>query len=188
MAPTGSIAKLVGATEGAQAIYAKYFERRIQFSNINHPDKIEEYRQQGYFTEPSIYSANTTVVMFPTKEKLVEEVEALGFDADRIVESQDELSLDDNLAFQEMYQVNYVDNAVSYTVNLPEGKYSVDEVMSTLKPYLPNLKGTTIMVDGTRPQAPYTRLTKDEYLALTGPKSVEDSTDEECSTGACPIR
>lgn len=188
MAPTGSIAKLVGATEGAQAIYAKYFERRIQFSDINHPDEIVKFRNEGYLVEPSVYSANTTVVMFPTKEKLVEEVEALGFNADEVVESQDELSLEDMLAFQEMYQTNYVDNAVSYTVNIPEGRYSVDEVMATIKPYLPNLKGTTIMVDGTRPQAPYTRLTKDEYLALTGPKSVEDSTDEECATGACPIR
>jgi ribonucleoside-triphosphate reductase (thioredoxin) len=188
MAPTGSIAKLVGATEGAQAIYAKYFERRIQFSDINHPEEIEKYRQQGYFIEPSIYSANTSVIMFPTMEKLVEEVNALGWDADKVVESQDELSLEDMLAFQEMYQVNFVDNAVSYTVNIPEGKYSVEEVLTTLKSYLPNLKGTTIMVDGTRPQAPYTRLTKEEYLALSGPKSIEDSTDEECATGACPIR
>lgn len=188
MAPTGSIAKLVGATEGAQAIYAKYYERRIQFSTINHPEEIEKFISEGYEVEASIYSANTKVVTFPTMEKLVAEVEALGYDSDKIVESQDELSFQDMLEFQEMYQTNYVDNAVSYTVNIPENKYTVDEITTTLKPFLPTLKGTTIMVDGSRPQAPYTRISKEEYLSLTGPKSIEDSTDEECSTGACPIR
>jgi hypothetical protein len=44
------------------------------------------------------------------------------------------------------------------------------------------------MTDGTRPQAPYFRLTKEEYEALSGPKVIEDSTDEDCATGACPIR
>jgi len=188
MAPTGSIAKLVGAPEGAQSIYAKYYERRIQFSTINHKEKLQEYIDQGYRVEPSVYSANTMVVVSLVKEKLVEEVENLGFNAEDIVESQDELTLDDMLAFQEMYQTNYVDNAVSYTANVPEGKYSVDEAMTIIKKYLPTLKGTTIMVDGTREQAPYTRLTKEEFDAATGIKVVEDSTDEECATGACPIR
>jgi len=188
MAPTGSIAKLVGATEGAQAPYAKYYFRRIQFSTINHPEKIQEYADQGYEVEQSVYSANTKVVKFIVKEKLVQEVEDLGYDADSIVESQDELSLEAMLSFQEMYQTHYVDNAISYTANIPEGKYTAKDLGAAIKPFLPNLKGTTIMVDGTRPQAPYERLTKEQYLNLSGPKSVEDSTDEDCSTGACPIR
>lgn len=188
MAPTGSIAKLPGATEGAQTPYAKYFWRRIQFSTINHADKLQEYIDQGYDVEPSIYAANTMVVKFLTKEKLVQEVEELGYNADEIVQSQDELSLEDMLAFQEMYQVNYVDNAISYTANVPEGKYSVKDAMAIIKKFLPTLKGTTIMVDGTRAQAPYERLTKAEFDELSAPKTVEDSVDEECSTGSCPIR
>lgn len=188
MAPTGSIAKLAGPTEGAQPPYAKYYERRIQFSTINAPDQIAKYEAEGYSIEDSIYSANTKVVTFIVKEKLVDEVEKLGYDADYIVQSQDELTLAEMLSFQEMYQSNYVDNAISYTANIPEGKYSVEELADIIRPFLTNLKGTTIMVDGTREQAPYTRLTKEEYLIATGPKSVEDSTDESCSTGACPIR
>jgi ribonucleoside-triphosphate reductase len=188
MAPTGSVAKLVGATEGAQPPYAKYYDRRIQFSTINAPEQIAKYVREGYFVEDSIYSANTKVVKFTVKEKLVDEVEKLGYDADYIVQSQDELTLEEMLSFQEMYQSNYVDNAISYTANIPEDKYTVDELADIIKPFLTNLKGTTIMVDGTRPQAPYTRLTKEEYLAAAGPKSIEDSTDEDCATGACPIR
>jgi ribonucleoside-triphosphate reductase len=188
MAPTGTIAKLSGDTEGAQTPYAKWFWRLIRFSTINQAEKIQEFIDLGYRVEDCIYSANTKVLYFPTKEKLVAEVEALGYDADEIVESQDELTLEDMLAFQEMYQTNYADNSISYTANVPEGKYSVDQVMDIIRPFLPKLKGTTIMVDGTRPQAPYIRLTKAEYEAIAGPKSVEDSTDEDCATGACPVR
>lgn len=188
MAPTGSIAKLSGDTEGAQTPYAKYFIRRVRFSTINQAEKIQEFIDQGYEVEPCVYSANTMVVSFPTVEKLVKEVEALGYNPDDIVESQDELSLEDMLAFQEMYQTNYVDNAISYTANIPEGKYSVEEVMAIIAKFLPKLKGTTIMVDGTRAQAPYERLTKEEFEAIAGPITVEDSTDEDCANGSCPVR
>lgn len=188
VAPTGSIAKLVGATEGIHPIYAKYFIRRIRFSTINHPEKIQELIVQGYEHEPCQYAANTEVFSFPTMEKLVQEVNELGWDSDKVVESADEINLEDMLAFQEMYQNHYVDNAVSFTVNIPEGKYTVEETMATLLKYLPNLKGTTIMVDGTRAQAPYERITKMHYNYLSGPKSVEDSTDENCANGSCPVR
>jgi ribonucleoside-triphosphate reductase len=188
IAPTGSIAKLVGASEGIHPIYAKYFIRRIRFNTINHPDKIQEFIDQGYDVEDAISEPNTKVVSFVTKDLLMEQVAELGFNADEIVEAANEISLEDMLAFQQMYQAHYADNAVSFTVNIPEGTHNVNKVMSTLLPFLPNLKGTTIMVDGSRPQAPYSRVSKEEYLSLTGPKSVEDSTDEECASGACPIR
>jgi ribonucleoside-triphosphate reductase len=188
MAPTGSVAKLAGPTEGAQSVYAKYYERRIQFSTINAAEQIQKHIDEGYHVEDSIYSANTKVITYTVMEKLVQEVEDLGYDADYIVQSQDELDLEEMLSFQEMYQTNYVDNAISYTANIPEGKYTPEELGKIIKPFLPNLKGTTIMVDGTRPQAPFLRLTKQEYLERVGPKTVEDSVDEDCSTGACPIR
>jgi adenosylcobalamin-dependent ribonucleoside-triphosphate reductase len=188
MAPTGSVAKLPGVTEGAQPPYAKWYERNIRFSTINAAEQLKKEIDAGHKHEPCIYSANTEVVSYTVMEKLVAEVADLGYDADYVVQSQDELTLEEMLSFQQMYQENYVDNAISYTANIPEGKYSTEELAKIIKPFLPKLKGTTIMTDGTRPQAPYRRLTKDEYLAATGPKSIEDSTDEECSTGACPIR
>lgn len=188
IAPTGSIAKLVGASEGIHPIYAKYFKRRIRFSTINQAEKIQEFIDQGYEVEDCMYSANTKVVTFLTKDLLVEQVEHLGFNADDIVESADQISLEDMLAFQRMYQRHFVDNSVSFTVNIPEGKYSVEEAMRILTPFLPELKGTTIMVDGSRPQAPYERISKMHYNYLSGPKSVEDSTDPDCATGSCPVR
>lgn len=94
------------------------------------------------------------------------------------------------LAFRALYQDAYADNAVSFTVNVPEGALSVEDVADALATYLPRLKGTTLMPDGTRPQAPYERLSQAEFEALTAPVAVavDDSYDELCASGACPIR
>ncbi|MFE0964029.1 MULTISPECIES: ribonucleoside-triphosphate reductase, adenosylcobalamin-dependent [Streptomyces] len=189
MAPTGTIAKMPGVTEGGHAIYGRHFNRRIRFSMLR-PEEVaqaQDFMAQGFHVEKCVYdqSGNTMVVTIPTKDKLVAEVEAMGYPAD-LVESQDELSLHQLLAFQAMYQECYADNAVSFTANVPEG-LDPDEVARTIQAWLPDLKGTTIMVDGTRPQAPYERITAEEFAA-SAVTSIEDSTDEDCATGACPVR
>ncbi|MFF3249767.1 ribonucleoside-triphosphate reductase, adenosylcobalamin-dependent [Actinacidiphila glaucinigra] len=190
VAPTGSIAKLPGVSEGIHPIYARHFMRRVRFSM---PDPaqaatVQGYMNQGFLVEKDVYdqSGNTMVVAFPTKEKLVAEVEELGYDP-KTVESADEISLYDMLNFQAMYQTEYADNAVSFTVNFPEGQYTTEEAAGIIQAFLPELKGTTLMPDGTRPQAPYERITEAEFnsYAVT---SIEDSTDEDCATGACPVR
>ncbi|MFD7677565.1 ribonucleoside-triphosphate reductase, adenosylcobalamin-dependent [Streptomyces sp. NPDC060187] len=190
VAPTGSIAKLPGVSEGIHPIYARHFMRRVRFSM---PDPaqaamVQGYLNQGYLVEKCVYdqSGNTMVVAFPTKEKLVAEVEALGYDP-TIVESADEIKLWDMLAFQAMYQTEYADNAVSFTVNFPEGQYTTEEAADIIKAWLPDLKGTTLMPDGTRAQAPYERITEEEFNSYDV-TSIEDSTDEDCATGACPVR
>ncbi|QYW07894.1 ribonucleotide reductase [Streptomyces phage RedBear] len=190
VAPTGSIAKLPGVSEGIHPIYARTFLRRVRFSM---PDPaqaatVQKAVEDGNLVEQCIYdqSGNTMVVAYPTKEKLVAEVEAMGYDP-KVVQSADEIDLDSMLAFQAMYQERYADNAVSFTVNFPEGKYSVDDAAEIIRGWLPDLKGTTLMPDGTRAQAPYERLTAEQF-AQYEVVSVEDSTDENCANGACPVR
>ncbi|WP_240468182.1 hypothetical protein [Streptomyces dangxiongensis] len=136
-APTGSIAKMPGVTEGIHPIYARHFKRRVRFSM---PDPaqaktVEDAVLAGFEVEKCIYdqSGNTMVVTYPTKDKLVAEAAAI------------------------------------------------------IQSWLPDLKGTTLMPDGTRAQAPYERITEEEF-AQYAVTSVEDVTDEECSTGACPVR
>ena len=193
VAPTGTVAKLAGRSEGIHPIYARYFIRRIRYSMVD-PDqaaRIEEFAAMGYGIEEDISTPNTWVVSIPTKESLVQELEDLGIDP-KILESVDEISILDLLGVQEMYQTYYADNAVSYTINIPNATYRVDDVMDTLKLYLSTLKGTTIMVDSSREQAPYERITEEEYKNSireigTG-DIVDDSYDENCSSGACPVR
>ncbi|QJD50695.1 ribonucleotide reductase [Streptomyces phage Issmi] len=189
-APTGSIAKMPGVSEGIHPIYARHFKRRVRFSMTDpaQAKTVEDAVLAGFEVEKCIYdqSGNTMVVTYPTKDKLVAEVEALGY-APEIVESADELDLNAMLAMQAMFQTEYADNAVSFTANFPEGKYTLDEAARIIAGWLPDLKGTTLMPDGTREQAPYERLTAEQF-AQYEVTSVEDSTDEECSTGACPVR
>jgi ribonucleoside-triphosphate reductase len=187
LAPTGSVAKLPGTTEGGQSIYSRYFLRRIRFSTVSasEMEQLAELEAEGFETEVDQYAANTRIAIIPTKERLVQEVEDLGFDPD-IVEQADEISLHDMLSFQRILQECWADNAVSYTANVPEGVLSVNTLKTLLKHHLPHLKGTTIMPDGTRPQAPYERISKEDY-ALYALQTIADSTDEECITG-CPVR
>ena len=49
-----------------------------------------------------------------------------------------------------------------------------------------DLKGTTIFPDMSRPQAPYERITKEDY-ERTGQRETSQSFDD-CATGACPVR
>lgn len=189
VAPTGTIAKLPGATEGIHPVYGRYFKRRVRYSTIDESqlDALRDFEQQGYDIEDCLYSANTKVVTFITKDTIVEEVENLGLDAEYLVESVDEIDIGDMLAVQAMYQECYADNAVSFTINVVPDQYSAEYIADTLIHYLPKLKGTTIMVDGTRPQAPYERITREAYYGSSH-QEVSDGIDEDCATGACPIK
>jgi ribonucleoside-triphosphate reductase (thioredoxin) len=215
IAPTGTIAKLAGRSEGIHPILFKYYINRVRFSTVD-PGQIlqlEEFEKEGYDIEDDMYTPNTKVVSFIAKNGLLDEVAALGYDADYLVEAAADIPLADMLAVQAMYQEYYADNAVSFTVNVKPHESQIqhiqdqteagvpvweiqmiappekviDESLKTLIHYLPSLKGTTLMVDGSRPQSPYESLTKEQYemynLVMVG-----DGLDENCMTGACPIK
>jgi ribonucleoside-triphosphate reductase (thioredoxin) len=190
LAPTGSVSKLAGATESAQAIHSRYFEQRIRFSKRDEAQfaTVMQAMSKGFTVEDDIYdqSGMTAVVVYPTENLLLSQVRQLGLPED-VVQSQDELTVAEMLAVQETYQRHYADNAVSYTVNIQEGSVSEEELAYALQKYLPNLKGTTVMVDASRPQSPYTRITKEQYESAVA-VTIADDTDEECKQGSCPVR
>ena len=186
VAPTGSIAKMPGTTEGIHPIYGRHFIRRIRFAADD--PILAKHAAKGLTIVDDIYAPNTKVVEFVTKDLLMQQVEDLGLDADYLIESADEIDLGDMLAIQAFYQEVYADNAVSFTVNLSPGRYTAKEVGNTLKHYLPRLKGTTIMVDESRELAPYERISREQYDAATTKTFVADGVDEACANGACPVR
>ncbi|AUV62007.1 ribonucleotide reductase [Mycobacterium phage SWU2] len=187
VAPTGTIAKLPGVSEGIHPIFAKYFKRRIRFSH-NDIEALSKLVAEGYEVEDDIYAANTAVVTIPTKDILVEEVvKRYGRDAEELVESADDLTLNELLAFQALYQKLWADNAVSFTANVDPERYKPHVVGEQLVVFGGILKGATIFPEASMPQAPYERITKKEYEAATV-VAVADSVDEECASGACPIR
>ncbi|WP_371784652.1 ribonucleoside-triphosphate reductase, adenosylcobalamin-dependent [Streptosporangium subroseum] len=192
IAPTGSIAKLPGTTEGIHPIFSRYYIRRIRFSTID-PDQlaqVQTYREQGYNIVNDPQAANTVVVEIPSKESVVERVEAAGWPAE-IVESADELTLEQLLSFQQLVQEEYADNAVSFTANVKPERYSPQEMSDTIVHFANKLKGFTIFPEQGYELAPYERITQQEYeawVAETGLINVEDGIDEDCANGACPIR
>lgn len=221
IAPTGTIAKLAGRTEGIHPVLFKYYINRVRFSTVdpNQIQQLENYEVLGYDIEDDMYSANTKIVSFIAKNSLLDEVEAMGYDPDYLVEAANEISLSDMLAVQAMYQEQYADNAVSFTVNvnphpvqilgmmeqikagvsvfeiemLEPPADTIQKTMDTLIHYLPYLKGTTLMVDGSRPQSPYEALTKEQYEDIRARSeeflmTVGDGIDESCMLGACPIK
>jgi ribonucleoside-triphosphate reductase len=190
VAPTGTIAKMPGVSEGIHPIFAKYFIRRIRLSKVD-PDQVamaEKYKAEGFHVEDCQYAANTSVVSIPTKDSLVQAVvDRYGDDGEKFVEAADDLTLRDMLGFQALYQQFWADNAVSFTANVDPEQYSADHVESQIKDFAGQLKGATIFPESSMPQSPYERLERWEYESAVA-KQISDGIDEDCTTGACPIR
>ncbi|MFD8088947.1 ribonucleoside-triphosphate reductase, adenosylcobalamin-dependent [Streptomyces malaysiensis] len=188
IAPTGTTSKVAGASgEGIHAPFATYFLRRIRFSMLEPEEakKVEEYRQAGYEVEPCVYAANTMVVSIPTRDPLVDQV----MDPS-MVEHAGQLSLEQMLAVQALYQRAWADQAVSYTASVDPTQYDQEDVMRVLLDYMPKLKGSTIFPELSRAQAPYQRITREEYeeqATALGITVSDTSYDEICASGACPI-
>lgn len=188
VAPTGTIAKLAGVSEGIHPIFSKYFIRRIRFNNKSDFKALADLVQQGYHVEDDLFAPSTQVVSIPTQDTLVAEVvRRYGRDGEDLVESAADLTLHQMLRFQEMYQTYWADNAVSFTANIDPDAYEAEDVAADLKMFGGRLKGSTVFPESSFPQAPYERITKAEYEAAAV-KVVADGVDEECANGSCPIR
>ena len=179
VAPTGTTAMLCGETTGIQPIYTRYGVRRVRYASndaqlLGFTDKI---------IEDDIYSPNTKVVCLPYKDALTELAETIYGDAS-VVEQQDEIHLADMLEVQAMIQDCYADNAISFTANIKEDTVTTKQMKAIMIQMLPKLKGTTIMIDASRPQMPFTRITKEEFEATNGEIGQGEM---ECVNG-CPIR
>lgn len=171
VAPTGTVSQLCGVTAGIHPVYAKHFIRRVRYSK-NDPNLY------GKAWEDDLYSDNTAVVSFVCRDQIFDLIPP---EKHHLIQSADELGVADHLAVLELVQNSYADNAVSYTANVPPD-LSPASLYNALQLFGPFLKGVTIMPDGTRPQAPF------ERLSAPAPEARTDASFDECSTGACPVR
>lgn len=188
IAPTGTVAKMPGVSEGIHPIFSKYFIRRIRFNQHSDMLALSKLVSEGYEVEEDLFAPNTAVVSIPTKDTLVQAViDKFGKEAEEIVESADDLSLNELLGFQALYQILWADNAVSFTANVDPEKYTAVDVQHQLRTFAGLIKGSTIFPEASFPQAPYERITKQQYESYTA-VSVADGVDENCANGACPIK
>ena len=189
IAPTGTIAKMPGVSEGVHPIFAKYFIRRIRFNKLGDDmSQVKELEAQGFLVEDDMYAPNTVVVSIPTMDTLVQAVvDIYGDESEDLVEAASDLTLHTMLKFQALYQELWADNAVSFTANVDPAQYDALHVEHQLREFAGKLKGATIFPEASMPQAPYERIERWEYLSATA-KQVADGVDEECANGACPVR
>lgn len=188
IAPTGTVAKLAGVSEGIHPIFSKYFLRRIRFNKLSDAETLQRMIDEGYDVEDDLFAPNTAVVTIPTKDTLVQEVvDRFGEEAEEVVEAANDLTLVQLMSFQALYQTFWADNAVSFTANVDPEAYTSEYVGDVLREFAGRIKGSTIFPEASFPQAPYERITKAEYESAAV-QAVEDGVDESCANGACPIK
>lgn len=187
IAPTGTIAQLRGTTSGMHPVYARYFVRRVMYTDTD--PRLAEMQDKGYPVEDSVYAAHTKVVSIPVQDISVQRHD------ETLIEQADEVNVDQFLAVQAALQASFcggVDGqAISATANIAPGS---DPAMlaDVLRKHLPNLKGATVFPATSRPQQPITAISKGEWASLSldiyEQVAAGDSNDGECVGGACPIR
>ena len=189
IAPTGTVSKMPGVSEGIHPIFSKYFIRRVRFNKLSDAEALQRLVDEGYEVEDDLFAPNTAVVSIPTKDTLVQAVvDLFGPEGEEYVEAADDLTLTELLAFQALYQAAWADNAVSFTANVDPDRYTAEDVASVLQRFAGRIKGSTLFPEASFPQSPYERITKEEYEAAIV-KSVADGIDEECSGNkGCPIK
>lgn len=184
--PSGTLSLLPGVTPGCHPAYARHMIRRIRISS-NHA-LVQVCRDHGYHVE---YQQNfdgsedhsTVVVSFPFRHP------------DHAVLAKDVTAIDQLETVKWLQQV-WSDNSVSCTVyyrleELPEIKKYLK------KNYKGNHKSLSFLLHSEHgfKQAPLEEITEEQYNEMVANTRIITAIDEaniglddDCATGACPVR
>lgn len=195
--PSGTVAKLAGASEGMHFHYAGYLIQRIRFQDTD--PLLPALLACGYRIEPDVYTKHTMCVEFPVK--------APNADSPQFA-SAGTVSAEEQLANQSFLQTYWSDNAVSCTVTFQ--KEEAKDLPRILSNYAGKIKSTSMLqyYGSGLTQAPKEPISKEEYekraakivddprdafrrLNMAGARSEKDLTlvdQSDCESGACPVR
>ena len=184
--PSGTLSLLPGVTPGCHPAYARFMIRRIRIAS-NH-SLVNVCRDSGY---PVEYQRNfdgsedhsTMVVSFPFRHP------------DHAVLAKDMTAIQ-QLETVKWLQETWSDNSVSCTVYYR--KEELPEIRKYLKKYYKNNhKSLSFLLHSEHGfhQAPLEEITEEQYNALVASTKLITSIDEaniglddDCATGACPVR
>jgi len=184
--PSGTLSLLPGVTPGCHPAYARFMIRRIRISS-NHP-LVQVCHDHGYDVEPQrnfdgSEDRSTMVVSFPFRHP------------DHAVLAKDMTAID-QLETVKWLQENWSDNSVSCTVYYR--KEELPEIRKYLKKYYKNShKSLSFLLHSEHGfhQAPLEEISEEQYDALvartrliTAIDEANIGLDDDCATGACPIR
>jgi adenosylcobalamin-dependent ribonucleoside-triphosphate reductase len=183
-APTGSTSKLCGVSEGMQPVLFRHFKRRVSYSTRDpeHKKLIEKAVKDGLEVEDYIYTPETKVVSYPCRARILDDP---NIDGD-VVEEAADISLEEYLDTQKSVQDTFVDNSISFTLNIDPEQVSVEDLEKALASFGPHLKGTTVMpFVSNRPQMPYESMTREEYEKSENKFS--SAGEWECKNDSCRL-
>ncbi len=188
--PSGTLSLLAGVTPGVHPGFSQYHIRRVRMA-ANDP-LVRFCRERGYHIEPvrnidGSEDPRTIVVSFPCE-----------FPENTMF--AEDVSVFEQLDLQRKLQTEWADNAVSVTCY-----YDADELEDMklyLKEHWPMMKSVSFLLrqDHGFDQAPLEEIDRDTYeqmlarvfggvqmaIQITGaPGEFED---DECASGACPVR
>ena len=162
--PTGTTGFMIGTSTGLEPIPACAWERTRFVRNGTKNVRVKE------------------ICTDPVFEYFVRS----GFNLDLFEEGPD-IHPRDHLAMQLTIQ-NHVDNAVSKTINIPQGMYTAETLSDLYMEFLPQLKGITIYPEGSREFEPISRISKDIAIeAILNNEAVTETAPVECATGMCSV-
>jgi adenosylcobalamin-dependent ribonucleoside-triphosphate reductase len=185
--PSGTLSLLAGVTPGVHPGYSRYHIRRVRMS-VGDP-LLQYCADLGYHVEwvrnlDDTRSDSTKLVEFPCEfpegTVLAETVSAIK-----------------QMQIQQELQSKWADNAVSVTVYIKPGE--LDGIREYLRHHWATMKSVSFLPhsDHGFDQAPLEEITKDEYLHLVAKVvhteeapsgGISELLEDDCLSGACPIR
>ncbi len=201
--PSGTLSKIMDTTEGVHKPLGKYIFNNVNFSV--HDPIVSKCKAAGYKVIPNPLDATSVLITFPVSYEQVE------FTKKTVIRNgvEVEVEVNDESAILQLdrYKLlmdNYVDHNCSVTISYDPTE--VPAIIDWLLRYWDDYVGVSFIYrnDPTKNAAdlgylylPQEVVTKDDFYAyantlkpvdLDGTESFDELTDDDCATGACPIR
>lgn len=196
--PSGTLSKIMSTTEGVHKPLGKYIFNNIRFSK--HDPLVPMLQEAGYRVFPDPYAGQDGDAMIGTFPVAYENVEFDVVDGKHVNLE----SAVDQLDRYKMMVTNYVDHNCSVTVSYDPSE--VAEIVEWLLQNWDHYVGVSFIYrnDPTKtaqdlgyPYLPQEVVSEDEYneyvsklkpLNIDKANTLEELEDDDCLTGACPIR
>lgn len=193
--PSGTLSKIMDTTEGVHKPLGKYLFNNVTFSK--HDEIIPKLIEAGYKVIQKPFESDSVLVTFPVA------YEDVKFD---LVDGK-EVNLETAISQLDRYKLmmdHYVDHNCSVTISYDNGE--IPDIITWILDNWDTYVGVSFIYrnDPTKSAAdlgyaylPQEVVSEEDYRAyantlmpvdLTNLASTDDLTDEECLTGACPIR